>query len=93
MADGADHKRELNRLKRIEGQVRGVANMIERHDYCIDILNQLRAVRSSLKSLEVAVLEKHLHHCVHDALGGDVSESEIEEKIEEITELFKQFKN
>ncbi len=89
---GADHKKELNRLKRIEGQVRGVSNMIERHDYCIDILNQIRAIRSSLQSLEASILEKHVGHCVKAAFNPDADPKKTEEKIDEILTLFKKMK-
>ena len=89
---GADHKKELNRLKRIEGQVRGVSNMIERHDYCIDILNQIRAIRSSLQSLEASILEKHVGHCVKAAFNPGADPKKTEEKIDEILTLFKKMK-
>lgn len=92
MAHGTDHKKELNRLKRIEGQVRGVANMVERQEYCIDILHQVRAIRSSLKSFEVSILEKHLDHCVRDAFDTKASGSDTQKKIDEILELFRSLK-
>ena len=60
------------RLKRIEGQVRGVARMIEGDRYCIDVLTQLRAVRAALRQVEAEVLRDHVEHCVALALGtGD----------------------
>ena len=53
-----------DRLKRIEGQVRGIARMIEEDRYCIDILTQIRAVRAALRSVEDEVLKDHVEHCV-----------------------------
>ena len=86
---GTDHSKEINRLKRIEGQVRGVRGMVENQEYCVDILHQLKAVRSSIKSLEQNILEKHLEHCVHAAFQGKHSEKSEEEMIQEILRLFK----
>lgn len=56
----------LNRLRRIEGQVRGVAGMIERDAYCVDVLTQVQAVSSALTSFSTALLESHLKTCVKD---------------------------
>ena len=64
-----------DRLRRIEGQVRGVARMIEEDRYCIDILTQLRAVRAALRRVEDEVLNDHVAHCVEGAIaGGDAGE-------------------
>jgi DNA-binding FrmR family transcriptional regulator len=65
----------LKRLKRIEGQVRGLQNMIEEERYCIDILTQVSAVRAALDGVALGVMEDHVRHCVRE--GGD-------EKIEEL---------
>lgn len=83
---GANHQTQLSRLSRIEGQVRGIARMIEEEKYCIDILTQFRAVRSALKSLELKVLETHLQHCVGDAIESG-SKKKTDKKIEEIMTL------
>ena len=65
----------LNRLSRIEGQVRGVARMVEEERYCIDVLTQLRAVRAALSRVETEMLKDHLGHCIETAIaGGDVAE-------------------
>lgn len=70
-----DHTAVLGRLKRIEGQVRGVARMIEDERYCIDILTQLAAVKSALTGVERAVLKSHAGHCIENAIGsGDIAE-------------------
>jgi DNA-binding FrmR family transcriptional regulator len=62
----------LNRLSRIEGQVRGIAKMVEADRYCIDVLTQLQAVRAALRRVEHEVLKDHLDHCVTAALlDGD----------------------
>lgn len=62
----------LNRLNRIEGQVRGVARMVEDDRYCIDILTQTRAIRAALARVESQILKDHLHHCIEGAIvGGD----------------------
>lgn len=61
----------VNRLSRIEGQVRGIARMVEDDRYCVDVLTQLRAVRAALHRLETEVLRDHLDHCVMGAMTGD----------------------
>ena len=65
----------LNRLSRIEGQVRGVAGMVEENRYCIDILTQIQAVRSALSKVENELLQNHLHHCIEGAIvSGNAAE-------------------
>jgi CsoR family transcriptional regulator, copper-sensing transcriptional repressor len=65
----------LNRLSRIEGQVRGVAGMVEQDRYCIDILTQLQAARAALSRVETELLKDHLGHCIEAAItGGDPAE-------------------
>ena len=65
----------LNRLSRIEGQVRGVARMIEEGRYCIDVLTQLQAVRAALARVEMEMLKDHLGHCIEGAIvSGDKEE-------------------
>ena len=78
---------KLNRLKRIEGQVRGVAKMVEEDRYCIDILHQIAAIKSALAKVETQVLKDHAACCVAEAIAsGD--EGEQREKFEELVELF-----
>lgn len=84
----ADHRKLVNRVKRIEGQVRGISSMIEEQKYCIDILTQIKASRSALKSLELEVLENHVSHCMMKASRSD-DEKEIEDKIKEVMDLLK----
>lgn len=62
--------RTLDRLARLEGQVRGIARMVEEERYCVDILAQTAAVRSALKGVERLVLENHARHCVEEAIAS-----------------------
>lgn len=73
----------LKRLRRIEGQIRGLQRMVDEDVYCIDILTQVSASTKALQSFALQLLEEHLRHCVADAAtkGGD----EIEAKVEEAT--------
>ena len=65
----------LRRLSRVEGQVRGVARMVERDRYCIDILTQIAAVRAALRRVEEEVLSDHIAHCVeHAIVSGNAAE-------------------
>ena len=76
----------LNRLNRIEGQVRGVARMVEDDRYCIDILTQTRAIRAALARVESQILKDHLHHCIEGAItGGDPEDQR--RKASELIEL------
>jgi len=73
----------LARLRRIEGQVRGIARMVENDRYCIDVLAQVAAVRAALKGVEEVVLKDHVEHCVENAIrSGDPAEQR--EKVEEL---------
>ena len=67
----SDSSAIVNRLRRIEGQVRGVAQMVEDDRYCVDLLTQLQAVRAALHRVETEVLRDHLDHCVMGAMTGD----------------------
>jgi DNA-binding FrmR family transcriptional regulator len=65
----------LNRLHRVEGQVRGIARMVEEGRYCIDVLTQIRAVRAALARVETEMLKDHLGHCIEGAItAGDKDE-------------------
>ena len=85
---GANHRSQVARVNRIEGQVRGVKNMIEEGKYCVDILTQIKAIRSALKGLELQILEGHANHCLINALNSG-NESEAQEKVNEIMDLIK----
>jgi DNA-binding FrmR family transcriptional regulator len=81
-----DKPRLLNRLKRIEGQVRGVARMVADDRYCIDVMTQLRAVRAALSRVEGELLKGHLDHCIESAIvSGDMVEQR--RKAAELIEL------
>ena len=82
----ATHKDNLINLKKIEGQVRGLQAMIEEEKYCVDILNQLKAVKNALISVEVRILKVHLRACIRGSLGD---ETLVDNKIEEIVKLLK----
>jgi len=77
------------RLRRIEGQVRGVAKMIDDEKYCIDILTQISAVNSALQSVALGLLDEHLNHCVSHAVaeGGAEAESKLAEASAAIARL------
>lgn len=71
----------LNRLRRIEGQVRGLQRMIEADEYCIDVLNQVSSVTAALQSVAVGLVDDHLRHCVMQAAAVD--DAERDEKLTE----------
>ncbi len=79
----------LKRLRRIEGQARGIARMVEEEQYCIDILTQISALTSALESVAVGLLDDHLKHCVRDAVesGGATLDSKLEEASKAIARL------
>jgi DNA-binding FrmR family transcriptional regulator len=78
--------RLLNRLRRIEGQVRGVARMIEDDRYCIDVLTQIQALRAALGRVETELLRDHVDTCVRGAFAsGDTVDQQA--KIEELVEV------
>ena len=77
------------RLRRIEGQVRGIAKMIDDEKYCIDILTQISAVNSALQSVALGLLDEHLSHCVSDAVaeGGVEADKKLAEASAAIARL------
>jgi CsoR family transcriptional regulator, copper-sensing transcriptional repressor len=87
-ANKTDH---LARLKRIEGQVRGLQRMIDEDNYCIDVLTQVAAVSKALQSVAVKLLDEHLHHCVATAVatGGSDGDAKITEATNAIQRLLK----
>ena len=89
MKRNPSHKDNIVALRRIEGQVRGVQKMIEDGKYCIDILNQIHAVKGALGRVEEKILKKHFQHCVTDAITG-TSEPERQQKLDEILKLIHQ---
>ena len=78
----------MNRLSRIEGQVRGIKGMVEDEAYCIDIINQVAAVRSALAAFSKVMLENHLRTCVRTGIGQG-EEQVIDELVDTINKLIK----
>jgi DNA-binding FrmR family transcriptional regulator len=86
----ADSKALQNRLRRIEGQVRGIQRMVDEDAYCVDVLTQVAAVQSSLEQVAVKVLDAHVRHCVADAVkDGDSAEGEA--KLDELMAAVQRF--
>ncbi|MGH3738343.1 MAG: metal-sensitive transcriptional regulator [Micromonosporaceae bacterium] len=79
----------LARLRRVEGQVRGVARMVEEDTYCIDILTQISAANRALQAVAVGLLEQHIGHCVAQAAaeGGEQAEAKVKEASDAIARL------
>ncbi|ADC51652.1 hypothetical protein BpOF4 [Alkalihalophilus pseudofirmus OF4] len=69
----------LNRLKRIEGQVRGIHNMIENDRYCVDVLTQISAIQAAINKVSLGLVEDHTRHCVANAIKNDNGEKAIDE--------------
>jgi CsoR family transcriptional regulator, copper-sensing transcriptional repressor len=84
-----DKDNYLRRLRRIEGQVRGLQRMIEEDKYCIDILTQVSAATKALQSVALGLLEEHLGHCVTEAVaeGGDAAADKVREASDAIARL------
>ena len=79
----------LKRLRRIEGQVRGLQRMIDEDTYCIDVLTQVSATTSALQSVALGLLDDHLHHCVREAVeaGGPGAADKVDEASKAIARL------
>ena len=80
---------QLKRLRRIEGQVRGLQRQVESDTYCIDVLTQVSAAKNALESFALGLLEQHLSHCVAQALavGGDEADAKVKEASAAIARL------
>ena len=76
------------RLKRIEGQIRGIQKMIDEDRYCVDILVQISAIKSAMNQVGLSILESHTRGCVADAMSNHENE---EEKIDELMDVIRQF--
>lgn len=81
----------LNRLRRIEGQARGLQRMVEEETYCIDILTQVSAMTKALQSVALGLLDEHISHCVADAVaaGGPEADEKLREASSAIARLVK----
>jgi DNA-binding FrmR family transcriptional regulator len=81
----------LKRMRRIEGQIRGIAKMIENDQYCIDVLTQVSAATKALEAVALGLLDEHLRHCVIQAVaeGGAVADEKVTEASAAIARLVK----
>jgi CsoR family transcriptional regulator, copper-sensing transcriptional repressor len=86
----ADSRALHNRLRRIEGQVRGLQRMVDEDAYCVDILTQVAAVQTALEQVAVNVLDGHVRHCVADAVAG-TDEGEADAKLDELMAAVRRF--
>lgn len=79
----------LRRLRRIEGQIRGLQRMVEEDEYCIDVLTQISAAGKALQSVSLGLLDEHLNHCVKEAIseGGENAEEKVREASDAIARL------
>jgi DNA-binding FrmR family transcriptional regulator len=79
----------LKRLRRIEGQVRGLQRMVEEDTYCIEVLTQISAATKALEAVALSLLDEHLSHCVSDAIhtGGDTAADKLKEASAAIARL------
>jgi DNA-binding FrmR family transcriptional regulator len=85
-----DKERHLQALRRVEGQVRGIARMVEQDKYCIDVLTQISAATRALQSVALNLLGEHMSHCVADAAADpDALEEKLAEAHDAITRLVK----
>ena len=90
-ATGMEKDALLRRLRRVEGQVRGLAQMVDDERYCIDVLTQISAATKALQSVAVGLLDGHLRHCVAEAVvkGGDDAEAKLTEATAAVARLLK----
>ena len=86
----ADSRALHNRLRRIEGQVRGLQRMVDEDAYCVDILTQVAAVQTALEQVAVNVLDGHVRHCVADAVAG-TDEGAADAKLDELMAAVRRF--
>lgn len=78
----------LKNLNRVEGQIRGISNMVQEDRYCIDIVTQIAAARAALSRIESDLLREHLGHCVHKAMNSK-NAAEQQRVIEELVGVFR----
>ena len=86
-----DHTKQIPRLNRIEGQIRGISKMIQEERYCVDILTQIRSASSALAKVQENIFKGHLESCVRDSLIGDDTQDR-EKKVDEILEILSRFR-
>jgi len=90
---GYEHSKDdvQARLRRIEGQVRGLQRMVDEDQYCIDVLTQVSSVTRALQAVSLKLLSEHLHHCVSDAVtaGGPDAPAKVDEAMRAVERLVK----
>jgi CsoR family transcriptional regulator, copper-sensing transcriptional repressor len=86
-AYGADKDSLLTRLRRIEGQTRGLQRMVEEDKYCVDIMTQIASVQAALEQVSLLLMENHMRHCVTEA----IQEGKGDEKISEVMTVLKRY--
>ena len=84
MKNHPSHNKQLASLKRVEGQIRGIINMVNEGKYCVDILYQIKAAKSALVSIESKILENHIESCVKNSLG---KKNDVDVKVSELLKL------
>ena len=77
----------LRRLRRIEGQIRGLARMVEGDEYCIDVVTQVNAARSALRSVALGLIDDHVRHCVRDSIREDGGDEKVEELVAAVARM------
>ena len=80
------HKKLIPNINRISGQINGISKMVNEGHYCIDILNQLKAAKSAIATVEAKILDKHIEECIRDSLQ---SQDQIDIKIAELVKVLK----
>ena len=84
MKNHPSHNKQIASLKRVEGQIRGIINMVNEEKYCVDILYQIKAAKSALVSIESKILENHIESCVKNSLG---KKNDVDVKVSELLKL------
>ena len=81
----------LKRLRRVEGQIRGLQRMVETDTYCVDVLTQISAANKALEAVALNLIEEHLRHCVTDAIaaGGPAAQEKVAEATQAIRRLIR----
>ena len=87
--ENEEKKKVITRLKRIEGQVRGIQKMIEEDRYCVDVIIQINAINAALKQVGFSLLEDHANHCVIHALESGDGEASVQELINVVKQFSK----
>jgi len=82
-----NHKDTIQRLKTVEGHIRGIQKMLEKDEYCIDVIRQIQAVQSALNKVSARILDGHLNSCLLNAMQGESQEAR-QQVLNEITEVF-----